>query len=408
MRNRILGVAAMAFAIGCGAEGSAQAAPSTSGGMGALTAKRAFVTSVRGSGDLSSWPGAGGQTGVAAGDAICAALARAAGLEPAGDFRAWLSDGADDAYCRVLGLHGKKAVRCGRAALPDGGPWTRTDGTPFAAALSRMLAPTYAVYAAPTVDERGSAVGFDRILTGTEATGEASSGSAYRCDDWTSTTGNARGGWTTATGAFWTSAGWLGTASAQACANPGRLLCLEIGAGAAIAPPSPAGKLAFVTSARGAGNLGAWPDAGGKSGLTGADAICASRAQAGGLANAARFKAWLSDGSTGAEDRITSDGPWVRPDGVRIAASRADLAAGTLLAPLDVTEASAYVPGNALDGSAWTGTAVGGKSSGATCEGWTSPSGGSIGTASLVDDVRWSASVDASCSSAFALYCLED
>lgn len=411
MRHRILGLVALAFAVGCGGDGAAQAssAPQASGAGGATAPRRAFVTSVRGTGDLGAWPDAGGKTGVAAGDAICAARARAAGLEPAAGFRAWLSDGANDAYCRVLGLHGRKGDRCGLPALPAGaGPWIRTDGTPFAATLARMVAPTYAVYAPAALDERGTAVGFDRILTGTEATGEASAGAAYRCDDWTGTAANARQGWTTATGSFWTSAGWLGTVSAQACANPGRLLCLELGAGTPVSPPAPAGKLAFVTSVRGPGDLGAWADAGGRTGVAAGDAICAARAQIAGLPNAARFVAWLSDGTTGAIDRIAGEGPWTRPDGVRIAETRAELAAGMLLAPLDVTEAGAYVAGDAPGAGAWTGTAVGGKPSGASCEGWTSASGGAIGTASLVDDVRWSATVDTSCSAAFALYCLED
>src|SRR4029079_2642182 len=52
---------------------------------------RVFVTSEMGTGDLSTWPHANGQTGVAAGDAICRGLAAAAGLGMPESFVAWLS-----------------------------------------------------------------------------------------------------------------------------------------------------------------------------------------------------------------------------------------------------------------------------------------------------------------------------
>jgi len=42
--------------------------------------RRAFVTSASGTGNLNSWPDAGGLFGLAAGDAICRAQATAAGL----------------------------------------------------------------------------------------------------------------------------------------------------------------------------------------------------------------------------------------------------------------------------------------------------------------------------------------
>jgi len=77
-----------------------------------------FVTYVSGSGNLDSWPDAGGQTGTAAGDAICQARAAAGGLANPSQFRAWLSDQNDDAYCRIHNLTGKKSANCGMATLP--------------------------------------------------------------------------------------------------------------------------------------------------------------------------------------------------------------------------------------------------------------------------------------------------
>lgn len=61
----------------------------------------AFVTSATGNGDLSSWPQAGGEEGIAAGDAICRTLATSARLPAPESFVAWLSDSAVDARDRV-------------------------------------------------------------------------------------------------------------------------------------------------------------------------------------------------------------------------------------------------------------------------------------------------------------------
>ena len=94
-----------------------------------------FVTSVFGSTNLSTWPQAQGQTGLAAGDAICQTLAHdGAGLPTWQDFRAWLSTSTEDAYCRVAGFDGLKVDDCGEA--PDsptpahGSGWT-ADRSPF-------------------------------------------------------------------------------------------------------------------------------------------------------------------------------------------------------------------------------------------------------------------------------------
>src|SRR3972149_6970160 len=84
----------------------------------AAATRRMFVTSVTGTGDLSSWADAGG-------------LPNAAG------YRAWLSDSIDDAYCRLHNLTGKKASNCGEAVLPAAaGPRWRPAGAPVGAGLA--------------------------------------------------------------------------------------------------------------------------------------------------------------------------------------------------------------------------------------------------------------------------------
>jgi hypothetical protein len=71
--------------------------PTPPKGSGALV----FVTSVTSTGNLGSWPQAGGETGIDAGDAICRKLATAA-LVPAPDsFVAWLSAESHEAIERI-------------------------------------------------------------------------------------------------------------------------------------------------------------------------------------------------------------------------------------------------------------------------------------------------------------------
>ncbi len=132
-----------------------------------------FVTSVFGSTNLSTWPQAQGQSGLAAGDAICQTLAHdGAGLPSWQDFRAWLSTSTEDAYCRVAGFDGLKVDDCGELGLPDAGPWQRMDGQPFANSLSEL---TVGPGAAPSASEStrpGSTVApASSVLTGPHADG---------------------------------------------------------------------------------------------------------------------------------------------------------------------------------------------------------------------------------------------
>lgn len=74
--------------------------------------KKAFLTSIQGTGNLSSWSGTDGKTGIEAGDAVCRALAQQAGLENADHFKALLSDDTTSAGNRIQA----------------DGPWVRLDG----------------------------------------------------------------------------------------------------------------------------------------------------------------------------------------------------------------------------------------------------------------------------------------
>jgi hypothetical protein len=328
----------------------------------------AFLTSVTGTGDLSSWADAGGRTGLAAADAVCQARASAAGL--AGEFRAWLSDDNDDAYCRIHNLTGKKAANCGQATLPvAAGPWVRTDGHPFAAAIDDLV-DAGKVYAPVRYDEFGAPVLVGSpdpfYFTGTREDGTLASvgrGDPH-CGNWTDRAGGVVGGVDVGsrdgTTQLWTSG------MSTSCHHPRPLLCLQTGKGPGLPCISGSGKRAFVTSVEGSGNLASWPEAGGRTGIAAGDAICSARAAAIGLGNASRFKAWLSTSSVDAKDHITSNGPWVRLDGVTLADSKADLTDGSLFTAISLTETGIYVSSHPV----WTGTGAMGVRAGGTCDDW--------------------------------------
>lgn len=350
-----------------------------------------FVTSAGGSGNLSTWADAGGQTGVAAGDAICQAAADRAGLS--GTFRAWLSDSTTDAYCHVQGLTGKKSDNCGEATLPaDAGPWFRVgDSHPFSDTLDKLINDGQ-VFVPVYYDENGAKV-TTHYYTGTSGHGVFQSG--YNCGDWTSsssgddvTLGNPLG-----TTNRWT---YLTTSS---CGGNLRLLCMQTGTGRAVpalTPPANSKKV-FITVLNYSGNFG---------GTANADVICQNRASALSLANADKYKAWLSTGAgSNAVDRFASDGPWYRLDGVKVADNKADLTDEELFTSINYT-GSAYT-----DTIAWTGTGGDGLKLSPYCLDWTSNASdqnGTIGSSTRIDSwwTEWPGGWF--CNSNAALYCFED
>lgn len=366
--------------------------------------RKIFVTSSSGSAILGTWPDAGGATGLAAGDAICQARAADAGLANPGNFVAWLSSENDDAYCRIHGLGGKKTANCGQASLPAlAGPWMRTDGSPFGEAINRLLAPHFEVYTPARFDEFGDAVNDALILaTGTSNTGELQQGS---CESWTSDSSSnfVLGGVSDGTIDGWTSS--VGTTCSVSSV---RLLCFERLPGSALNRTPATGRLGFVTSATGPGDLSAWPEATvGTSGIAAGDSICRNLAAAAGLSQPDRFKAWLSDQTANAAARFGNDGAWVRQDGVLLAASIAELTSGRLFTGLAFDEG-----GNVITSaeSAWTGSFANGTASTLNCQNWSSAVASASGTDGLVGRAgsNWSFFAGRACNTERRLYCLSD
>jgi hypothetical protein len=358
---------------------------------------RIFATSVTGNGNLSSWPGSGGKTGLAAGDSICQSRADAAGLK--GTFKAWLSNANDDAYCRVHNLTGKKSSNCGQASLPvSAGPWVRTDGFPFSETIDQML--NGKVYTPLRYDEYGNLLPEDPLpflFTNTSSSGTVNSSHSESCDDWSSSNNVYVG----LGGYEYTYNMWTSYYSAV-CNNTGRLICIQTGKGKALPNFAVQGKKVFVTQPMGSGNLSSWPGSGGKTGLAAGDSICQSRADAAGLEGT--FKAWLSSSTVNAKDRLISDGPWVRLDGVKIADSKADLTDGRLFSSINLMINGQYISNYAVR----TGTNSDGTKAAATCEDWTSASAtGKIGIAAHAG-ASWTDKGDSSCESTFSIYCFED
>lgn len=162
-------------------------------------------------------------------------------------------------------------------------------------------------------------------------------------------------------------------------------------------------KKVFLSSATYTGNLG---------GLVGADTKCQGLANAAGLSGT--FRAWLSDATSSAGDRLLhSTNPYVRVDGVPVANSWDDLVDGNLAYPIVVDE---Y--GEILTGGVWTNTNPDGSITIAVpagcCESWTqdgtfpSPYSSSNGIADeLYTDYNWTNYSRSGCHAALHLYCIE-
>ena len=368
--------------------------------LGAV-ARQMFITSTAGTGNLSTWADAGGFTGLDAGDAICQARAAAASLPNAAGYRAWLSDSVDDAYCRMHNLTGKRATNCGQPTLPAAaGPWWRTDGKPFGAGLPDLLYPLEEVLNPPLATEVGTHVLNGAAWAGTDEEGAAR---ATTCGDWTSQGADLTTvGFATRTANNWT------LAASSLCSSPvNQLYCFETGVADPLPPFPASGRLAFLTSAHGMGNLGGWPAAAGATGLAAGDAICRNLATAAGIRQPGSFRAWLSAPGTNAIDRFEHDGPWMRLDGIEVAASRQELTDGALASPINRTEIGTYLSNWAV----WTGTLGDGSEGPANCLSWTSADGSNSGEYGIANsaDLQWTNIGETGCNFLSShLYCLQD
>ena len=142
------------------------------------------------------------------------------------------------------------------------------------------------------------------------------------------------------------------------------------------------------------GNLG---------GLVGADRICQGHAdyeQIGGT-----WKAWLSDDTTNAIDRIADVGPWYTTQGELAFADKAAMT-GIPATPIIYDELGSAGPAP----SYWTGTLPGGTRAAANCENWTSSLASSTGVIGIASEqtVAWTDYLHPStCNIQVQLLCVE-
>lgn len=367
--------------------------------------RRAFVTSVAGTGNLTSWSDSGGLIGVAAGDLICKNRALLGGLPNFSGFRAWLSTASTDAYCHVQGQTGKRDPGCVGTPTPAG-PWYRYDGVGrFSGTLDELTDPLQPeIYQPIHFDELGNELSQDsgNYWTGTGADGTASDST---CAGWVVGTDGATG----RTGTPERSVYWWTSDFTNYCDRSRRLLCVESGTSEVTPVPWVPAALVFSTSALGSGNLGAWPEAGAATGLAAGDAICRNLAAAAHLPSPDAFIAWLSTDSVAAGSRLTlEDTPFRRVDGFRLANSKADLLSSGSANTLHVDEQGQYL---AQLNWHWSGSLGGGSASGINCDGWTSSDpgdDGDLGVSDFAYGAEWSAFWSTPCSQPLRLLCMSN
>jgi hypothetical protein len=331
---------------------------------------RVFITSIKGKAKLSTWPDANGSTGMDAADAICQARANAAGFTT--QFKAWISDANNDAACHVLGLSGKwDSVTCQTALLGDRvtGPWVRIDGEPVFPFSNPEASDAWDTMQVPIcVDENGVNLCDNKIYawTGTDSNGRYLENYGS-CLGWTSSSNNETGGYGSGNNTIgnWTESWKVSCGASDSIA---RLYCFETTERAQALPDYkvPNSKMIFISSARDTGDLNSWPGVGDLAGVFAADAVCQRLARESSLPNPDKYKAWLSEYLHPIGPRITSNGPWSRPDGVLVAKDKAMLLSGRLHTSISLTEKGEYDWDRA-----WTGTLPDGSASiELSCSNW--------------------------------------
>lgn len=152
----------------------------------------------------------------------------------------------------------------------------------------------------------------------------------------------------------------------------------------------------FVTSGAWNGNLKL--SGGDTDGLTGADALCNTSAQAANLGGA--WKAFIAPHGGRAEDRIADVGPWYLVNGKGpVFNNKANLSTAPLMA-IDVSETGAIN----ISKRVWVGDGT------FDCSAWASndaTTSGGIGLSSEKQSPTWRNGNTSWCNSALGLYCLE-
>ena len=325
---------------------------------GPITANRIFVTATGIAGPVGGLSGA---------DAFCVQRANVGGF--AGTFIALLPSSATTAVARLGNSRG----------------WVRPDGV---AVFDRPADVYRQQINAISVDELGDTPpGNTNVLGG--ATDDGAVFTNRTCTDWTVATGTAE-----VRGPLF-SGGTVSTTSGGLCSQANRVVCAEIGKQVTVSPVAwPFGRYIFkartlfVTS----------------NGIANADATCAGEAQTAGLAGT--YRALLATDGASVASRFSSlDGPWRRPDGVRVA--RGDLAVQTELeAPINRDASGAPVTTTGLTFLGARSLTTAGTAA-TTCNGW-STTAAQVSMARAFDGRAWLPSSEFPCSNQASVLCAQE
>jgi len=309
-----------------------------------------------------------GALGLAGADAACQAAADNAPLP--GVYRAWLSTNTVNAVDRLAGARG----------------WVRPDGTPFADTVTDIV--TGKALSPITVEANGAFSPLSYVASGTLGNGTTS---GQTCNDWTSTTGQSSGGTTTATSTYFTD----NQVTGGACGGTAGIYCFGIDRNEPMVITPATGRIAFVSTP--------WAPGGG---LSDADAHCQADAASHGLTET--FVAALAGtASSDPKQRLNTAGmPWVRLDGIPLAATAVDTfaSASSRIAPLNLDIDRMYIGADLV----WTGFRTLTPTS---CNDWIQTGGGQTGAATngayelLFDLFGLGAPIP--CNTAQRLYCFE-
>jgi hypothetical protein len=316
--------------------------------------------------------------GTAGADAKCNKLAADAGLP--GNYVAWLAT---------------PAAPQPRNRLGAANGWIRPDGKPVLSTSAAFSAWEFRYM--PLLDERGARPQ-PLLWSGID---EYANLASSTCNGFTTASAAATGqvGQADTSDRFWVAG------ESATCDRLRSLMCVGIDRNAPVAVPvrvAPA-RRAFLTAST------ISPSAG----LAGFDSLCRTEATNAGLANAANFLALVAPGGGATPaSRFNSNGsPWVRTDGVELAATAAAFLNGDREAALTVT-AQGILQGETvvISGTAaaypndWT------TAGGQTCNNWTTSSGGTTYMRGVATRSRqyMGTSYAKSCNGPAALYCLEN
>ena len=424
-----LSAASVAFVYGCssssGGLGGSDDTPAPGGGDASTSGDAStkdsapappphliFVTEESYSGDLMSAANGTGDAGDggtseggatfadyrSAADALCQRAAVSAGKS--GNFIAIIQANGDDAFARIK---------------DSDGPWALADGTPVANTQSELRQGLWHA----SIDQTAS--GATRADAGDNGQNRVWTLGvpAVDCNSYSTGT-NAHGSYVgdfALTGPDGISAGSV------TCDKKSALYCAQVGSGAGpnVFPTPPAGaKIAFTAPGPYPGDFGSsdggFVDASVRNGDAGADVhlvadeACNEMARGNGLAG--KFHAWVSSSTMPAAAYFTSlsmNGPWVRSDGIEVAASLADLTASGARAQVELGADGLFLSN--LGSRVWSGTnGDGGIAIGTNCSDYTTTSAASSSKngKSSYKGSEWASVTSDQCSLTAAFYCFEE